>query len=808
MLNNYFKIAIRYLWKHKGFSAINIVGLAVGLATCLLIMLYVVDELSYDKYNLNADRIYRINSDIKFGGANLNLAVTSDPMGATLKKDYPQVEEYTRIYASSGSKLIKKGNEYIEEKDVANVDSTFFNVFSLPAITGNTKTALNEPNTVVVTESAARKYFGSAEVMGKILEADKTPYKITAVIEDMPHNSHFNFSFLFSMKNVNYPWGTFLSHNFHTYILLKKGTDPKAFEKNFTQVINRYILPQAKQIMQISSMDEFTKVGNKLEYSLTPLLNIHLKSDRFPELSTNGNIQYVYIFSAVALFVLLIACINFMNLSTARSGNRAKEVGIRKVLGTRRKTLITQFLVESILTVIISILIALVMAYLVLPVFNDIASKSLSVGDLFNARVLPFVIGLPLVVGVLAGSYPAFYLSKFQPVKVLKGSVAGGFKKSALRSSLVVFQFATSIILIISTIIIYSQLHYIQTKKLGYNKDQVLIINGTFALGNNAEAFRNEVLNMPGVVSGTYSSYLPVSSSSRSDNSFFKEAVMDPTNGIDIQRWTIDYDYLRTMGMEIIKGRYFSREFGSDSNAVVINEKTASLLGYDNPIGHALYGMSSDNNPKSVPYTIIGVVKDFHFESLKQNIGPLCMMLGKSYGLASFKINTANIKGLVNQIEAKWKAMTTGMPYSYRFLDESFNNMYNSEKRVGKLAIAFAVLAIFVACLGLFGLVTFAAEQRTKEIGIRKVLGATAGSIVGLLSMDLLKLVILSAAFAFPLAWWAMHNWLQDFAYRVTLAWWIFPIAAILAIAIAIATIGIQALKAALNNPVQALRSE
>jgi putative ABC transport system permease protein len=806
MLKNYLKIALRNLWKNKSFSAINILGLATGLATCLLIVLYVVDELSYDRFNKKAERIYRVDADIRLGGGDLHLATNSDPMGATLKKDYPQVEEYTRVYASSGSKLIKKGTQFIEEQDVAHVDSTFFNVFTLPAIEGDTRTALNEPNTVVITETAAKKYFGTTHALGKIIEADKTPYKVTAVIKDVPRASHFHFDFLFSMDNVDYGWGNYTSHNFQTYIVLKEGTDYKAFQKNFKTVIEKYVLPQAKQFIQVSSMEEFERAGNKLEYSLTPLLHIHLRSDRYPELSTNGNIQYVYIFSAVAFFVLLIACINFMNLSTARSANRAKEVGIRKVLGTERKTLVAQFLIESTLTVLIALILAIGVATLVLPLFNDIAAKSLSIKELASGKILPFLLLLPFAVGLLAGSYPALFLSRFKPIAVLKGSVSTGFKKSSLRSALVVFQFAISIVLIIGTIIVYSQLRYIQTKNLGFHKEQVLVINGTSALEKNTEAFKNEILNLPGVKTGTISGFLPVSNSSRNDNTFSNEPVMDAKNGVNMQRWAIDYDYIKTMGMEVVKGRTFSKEFGSDSSAMLINETTAKLFGFNDPVGKKIY--TYDDNNKPISYTVIGVVKNFNFESLRQSIGPLCMVLGRSPGLISFKVNTSNIQGLVKQVGAKWMAMAPGMPFSYRFLDESFDEMYRGEQRVGKVAITFAVLAIIIACLGLFGLVTYAAEQRIKEIGIRKVLGASVQGIVQLLSKDFIRLVIIAFVIAAPVSWYFMNKWLEDFSYRVGMHWWIFVLAGSMALLIALVTISFQAIKAALANPVKNLRTE
>ena len=809
MLRNYLKVAWRNLLRNKIFSFINISGLAIGLSCFLLISLYVLDELNYDRYNEKADRIYRINSDIRFGGGDLHMPVTSDMMGQLLKKDYPQVEQYTRIYNSNGNKLVKKGDTYINEQKVAHVDSTFFDVFTLPAITGDTKTALNEPNSVVITESTAKKYFGTTDVVGKTIETNdnkSTSYKITAVIRDIPMNSHFNFDFLFSMKNINYGWGNLTSHNFHTYIVLKKGTDYKAFEKNFETYIEKYVLPFAKTFIHINSMDEFRKAGNKLEYSLIPLTRIHLYSDRSFELSAGGNVQYVYIFSAVALFILLIACINFMNLTTARSANRAREVGIRKVLGTERKNLITQFLTESTLMSILSLLIALAVAGLVLPLFNNVSNKSMHLSSLFSSLILPVLIVLPFVVGLIAGSYPAFFLSAFKPIEVLKGRLKLGTKSGGLRSILVVLQFTTSIMLIIGTIVIYKQLNYIQTKDLGYNKNQVLIINDAYALNDNVTPFKNAVLQMNGVNGATISGFLPVTSSSRNDNSYFKSPTMDAKDGMDMQAWRVDYDYIKVMGMQVMKGRNFSRDFGSDSSGVIINETAAKLLAYDNPLGEKLYGPGPNNQPTA--YTIIGVVKNFNFESLRQNIGPLGFFLRYNPGMAAFKISTADVNNLVKQIENKWKVLAPGMPFSYRFLDDSFDEMYRTEQRVGKIAMIFSALAIFIACLGLFGLATFVAEQRSKEIGIRKVLGASVQGIVQLLSKDFVKLVIIAFVFATPIAWWAMNKWLNDFAYRVSLEWWIFVLAGLAALLIALATVSFQAIKAAITNPVKSLRTE
>ncbi len=809
MLKNYFTIAWRNLLKNKIYSILNITGLAIGLASFLLIAIYMLDEISYDRYNEKADRIYRINSDIKLGGGELHLPVTSDMMGQILIKDYPSIEQYTRIYTSGGNKLIKKDNVFITENNVAHVDSTFFEVFSLPAISGNTRTALNEPNTVVITETTARKYFGKTEALGKTIEVqgDKNPYyKITAVIRDIPSNSHFHFDFLFSMKNANYDWGQLTSHNFHTYLLLKKGTEYKALEKNFDQYIDKYVLPSVRQFIKISSMEEFKKAGNQLVYSLTPLTQIHLHSDRSFELSPSGNIQYVYIFGAVALFILLIACINFMNLTTARSASRAKEVGIRKVLGTERRFLVFQFLTESTLMAVLSLVLALVIAYLVLPLFNEVANKSMVLASLFSSRALPLLVTLPLIVGLLAGSYPAFFLSAFRPIEVLKGKLKLRSNSTSLRSILVVFQFVTSIILIVGTLVIYKQLNYIRSKDLGYSKDQVLTIQNTYVLGDQAKSFKNSILQMNGVVSGTLSSFLPVSNSSRNDNTYFKNPTLDIKESLDMQSWRIDYDYFKTLGMQIIKGRGFSPEFGGDSTAVVVNETTAQLLGYDDPVGKKIY-QNGDQNKLEV-YTIIGEVKNFNFESLKQGIGPLSFFLGNRSAMASFKVNTSDISSLVGKIETLWKQMSPTMPFHYAFLDESFNEMYASEQRVGKIAIIFSTLAILIACLGLFGLATFVAEQRTREIGIRKVLGASVQGIVGLLSKDFVKLVAISFVIAAPLSWWVMSHWLNDFVYRIRLEWWIIGLAGLLALVIALGTVSFQAIRSAIANPVKSLKTE
>ncbi|WP_420151132.1 ABC transporter permease [Spirosoma sp.] len=808
MLTNYLKIAWRTLRKQQGFTFINIVGLAVGMACCMLIMLYVLDELSFDRYNEKADRIYRIHADIKFGGNDMHFAVSPDPIGPTLKKDYPQVEQFVRLH-QQGTWLVKRAGETINlrEDNITFADSTLFDVFTLPLISGDPKRALAQPNSVVISESAAKRHFGNQNPMGQPMMFDNNKtFNVTGVMRDMPTNAHFHSDFFVSMLNDNYPWGQWLSNNHHTYILLKPGTDAQAFAKNFDTVIEKYVGPQAMQ-MTGSTMEQFRKAGNSLNYWMIPLTDIHLYSKQQIELAPNGDIQYVYIFSAVAFFILLIACINFMNLATARSANRAKEVGVRKVMGSERQQLVGQFMTESILTTTLAMVLALCLVAITLPEFNKLSAKSLAISQLTSTYYLPLLIALPLVVGLLAGSYPAFFLSSFQPITVLKGRINVSFRSAGLRSGLVVFQFMMSVVLIIGTLIVYRQITYIQTKNVGFNRDQVLKINDLYALGNQTEAFRQEVLRLPGVVSGSISGYLPTPSD-RSDNAFFAEGQTNLNKGINMQNWGVDYDYLKTLGIQLVQGRDFSRNFGADSAGILLNEAAVRILGFKDPIGKRIWSYDDPKLKTRKTYTIIGVVKNFHFESLRRNIGALSMTLQPSSGAAAFRFSNANVPDLMKQIEAKWKQIAPGQPFSYQFMDDSFDDMYRAEQRVGTIALTFAVLAVLIACLGLFGLAAFMAEQRTKEIGVRKVLGASVTSIIGLLSKDFLKLIVIAIVIASPLAWYAMSQWLNDFAYKIDIEWWMFAVAGLLAIGIALLTVSFQSIKAALMNPVKALRSE
>lgn len=810
MIRNYFKVAVRNLWKNKGFSAVNIIGLAAGLATCLLIFLYVTDELNYDRYNEKADCIYRIDGDIQFGGNHLILAASPDPMGATLKKDFPQVEQYVR-FRGHGGFLVKKGTENVQENKVIYTDSTLFDVFTLPLIAGDANTALVNPNSVVITESIAKKYFSSTNVVGKTLTINDTSnFKITGVIKDMPKQSHFNYDFFVSMYGQLSPYeiNQWTSNNFNTYIVLKKGANPKALEAQFDAFTTKYLGPSLQSLNL--TMDQFKKSGNHISYTLTPLTSIHLYSNKSAELGINSNIEYVYIFSAIAVFILLIACVNFMNLSTARSSGRAKEVGVRKVLGSMRKSLIIQFIIESLLISCIALLLALAIAVLLLPYFNQLAGKEISLSLVTNVWLLPSLLLLVIVVGLLAGSYPAFYLSSFKPVEVLKGKLAAGFSGSWLRSGLVVFQFWISIILIIGTLVVYNQLTYIRNKNIGYKRDNVLIIQNTDALGTQVNVFKNNVLKLNGVQDATMTGFLPTSDW-RNDSPIFSDASLDQKKAVSLQIWNVDEHYIPTLNMQMAKGRNFSTQFLTDSSGIILNEAAARLFGFADPLNKPLYLMNNfpvkESKDVSVLH-VLGVVKDFNFNSLHDNVTPLCFLLKKQTGRIAFRITSANPHNLVKQIENEYKTIAPGQPFAYSFMDDDYNKMYDAEQRTGSLSATFSALAILIACLGLFGLVTYAAEQRRKEIGIRKVLGANVGNIVTLLSKDFLKLVLVAAIIAFPVAWWAMNQWLQSFAYRISISWWVFVFAGIIALLIAITTISLQAVKAALANPVKNLRSE
>jgi putative ABC transport system permease protein len=811
MLKNYFKIAWRNLVRNRVFSAINIAGLAIGLASCMLISLYVIDELSFDRFHEKANRIVRTTFKGTMQGGIINESHAMPPTAAALKADYPEVLEATRL-RQGGWPLVFLNNKLYKDERLAFVDSNFFSVFTLPFIEGSPKTALLEPNTIVLSETTARKYFGKTDAIGKILHLkdwNKT-LRVTGVMRDIPSNSHFRFDLLGSMTTLDEAKSTsWMTSEFFTYLVLPEGYDYKKLEAKLPATIDKYISPQLKQSMGVT-MAEFRKQGNNLELRLQPLTDIHLHSDFQYDLDANGDITYVYIFGAVAVMMLLIACINFMNLSTAGSSKRAREVGVRKVMGSEKSELVGQFLTESILLTSLAMVLAILLSVAALPLFNELSGKNLSLQWDAIPGLIPALIGFGLFVGVFAGSYPAFFLSSFKPISVLKGGASvikfsSSGKSFNLRSGLVVFQFFMSIILIVGTTVVYQQLQFIRNKKLGYNKDQVIVIPA-WSLGKNTEAFRQEIVQDSRVARVSLSGYVPAGPSD--NNNFTVNPDGKTDRMVKTLRYEIDYEYIPTLGMEMARGRNFSKEYGIDSTGVIINETAVRTFGWtpENAMDRII--TRSDNEGKKATYRVIGVVKDFHFRSMHEQIGPLVMTLSKGWGWMMVKTRSGEVSGLLASMKKNWDSFHPDMPFSYTFLDERFNETYKAEQKTGQILGTFAGLTIFVACLGLFGLAAFTAEQRTKEIGVRKVLGASVAGIIALLSKDFLKLVIIALLIATPAAWWLMDRWLQEFAYKIDVTWWTFALAGALSALVALCTIAYQSVKAALMNPVESLRSE
>ena len=804
MFKNYFKPAWRNFRKNKLFSFLNILGLSIGIATCFIIMLYVQDELSYDKFNKNAGNIARIVFDANVNGGKIYEAGVMAPVAQTMKKDFPEVTDATRLVPSGTPKITYKDKSFKDDQ-FAFVDPNFLNIFTLPLIKGDAKTALQLPNSVVITKHTAEKYFGKEDAVGKVIVIIDKPnqlYTVTGVMENVPANSHFHFDMFASMKGLERGTSdSWMSGNFYTYLLLRPGTDYKKIESQLPAMVAKYMGPQIQQNMGIS-LHQFITKGNKLGFDLQPLTSIHLHSATNNELEPGGNAMYVYIFAGVALFMLIVACINFINLSTAGASKRAKEVGVRKVAGSGKLQLISQFLSESILITFFALFIAFALVQLVLPAFNNISGKHLS----FDVKPILAFIGLGLLVGIVAGIYPAFYLSSFKPIAVLKGNLTTSHKNFSLRSGLVVFQFFISVALIIGTIVVYQQMKYIQNKDLGYNKEQLLTIPNSYVLGNNEHVFKQQMLQDPRIVNATMSWYKPAGPSN------YNNALAYPlgnnnlvVDGVDFH---VDENYIPTFGMQIVAGRNFSKDFKSDSTAIILNETAAIAFGWNNTnvVGKTIIRQNSDRGT-NVPYHVIGVVKNFNFKSLHEAISPLFMSLEPQGGLI-FKIKTTDVAGLLATMKKNWNAYNTNEPFTYSFLDDLYNKTYAVEQKTGTVLNIFSLLTIFVACLGLFGLATYTAEQRTKEIGIRKVLGASVKQVTQMLSKEFVKLVLIASIIAFPVAWWAMNKWLQNFAYRINISWWVFAIAGLAALLIALLTVSFQAIKAAVANPVKSLRTE
>ncbi|WP_425390852.1 ABC transporter permease [Ekhidna sp.] len=812
MLKNYFNVALRNLFKHKFYSLINILGLSVGLTCFLMISLYVVDELSYDTFHSDADRIYRMDFSGTINGSEFITALASAPAGPTMPVEFPEVEEATRL-RGTGNWIIKEKNteDAFNEDAVVFADKNFFTFWDFNLTSGNPETCLERPNTLVISESLATKIFGNEDPVGRIVVLDNNDdWEVTGVYEDMPSNSHFSFEMLLSMESREEAKSTmWMSFNFNTYLKLQEGYNPKDLEAKFPGLIEKYIGPEIQNFMG-ASLEEFYQSGNDAGFYLFPLLDIHLKSDKLGELTVNGDMKYVLIFTAIAMFILILACINFMNLSTARSAGRAKEVGVRKVMGAYKSQLRKQFLTEAFLITFISILIAYSLSFLLLDQFNELADKAMNFSGLLSPAFLLIMVGVLIIVGFLAGSYPAFFLSKFRPVEVLKGKLNLGLKGGGLRSTLVVLQFCVSIIMIIGTAIVFQQLSYIQNKKLGYSKDHILMIHDPWLMDDKAESYKNEALQHSNILSGTMSSFLPVNTANN-NNAWFPGSNATKSETYIFHEYRVDHDYMETLGIEIKNGRSFSKDFPSDSLAVVINETAMHRLGWteEEAVGKTLSTFDGGQDTTyTVSYKVIGIVKDFHFTSLKEQIEPLIFELGRSRGFVSFKVSSENILATIGFLEDKWNEFAPSQPFAYSFLDERFNEMYENEQKLGKIFGVFAFLAIFIACLGLYGLAAFTAEQRRKEIGVRKVLGASIASIITLLSKEFLKLVGIAFVIAAPIAYIFMNKWLQDFENRTNINLMVFILAGIVALVIAWVTMSFQSWNAARVNPARSLKDE
>jgi len=812
MFKNQLKIAWRSLKKQPFFTFLNTSGLAIGMAGALLIALFIYDELNFDNMYPDAERIYRIDSDTMFGGLAEKGPETPEPMAETLMHDYPQVELATRL-VNRGSALLRKVNvtSNVKEEHTAMVDSTFFKLLGIPLLFGDDRTALMEPNTLVLTRTAAEKHFGIDNAVGQTMTVDNDrSFKVTGIIADFPKNSMFRDHTVFmSMPSLEFVqighWG---SHVYYTFVKMVPGADMKTFQEGLDSLIGRYLIPWIQEYFPGMTEASFKAAGNFINYSAMPFTDIHLHSNMKTDLSANGSIQTIYILTFVAIFLVVLAMVNFMNLSTAYSMKRAKEVGVRKTLGSHRADIIRQFLTESGLICFLSLLLSVGLAFLVLPLFNGLAGKAISIPfqSLWFWSVL---IGTTIVLGLLSGAYPAFFMSRFIPVKVLKGSGTSDIGGDTIRNSLVVFQFAVSILLIVATVVVYQQLNFIQNKELGYKKEQILVLEDITNAHGQELALKREVVRLGQVKNATSSSFFPTPSE-RTGITFFKEGTRNQEDAINMENWTVDHDYITTLGLELVAGRDFDSTIPTDSTAVIINEAALRTLHVDAEEAIGLR-VSSDlgTDEASVLYqTIIGVVKNFHYSSMRHSIEALCLRIGSSPNAMAIKMSPQNVATTVSAIEGIWNNIAPGQPFNYYFMDDSFNQSYEAEQRLGKIFSVFTLLSIGIACLGLFGLATFNAQKRTKEIGIRKVLGASVGQVSYRLTTDFLKMVGWSIIIALPIGWFAMNQWLEDFSYRIEIQWWMLVLAAFLALGIAVITVGYQSIKAAIVNPVKSLRAE
>jgi putative ABC transport system permease protein len=804
MLTNYIKIAIRNLRRNGVFAAINIFGLAVGLAACLLIAAYVRDETHYDRFASRAKDIYRVNLTV-VSGTTAHYPMVDVAVGPGMASTYPDIETYTRL-ERVGDNFVRNGVQEFKEQKIAAVDSNFFEVFTIPWLEGDVHTALVQPNSLVVTRAFAKKYFGDGPAMGRTINLTSFgDCKITGIIDKIPDESHFHFDAFLSWSSMHIRYSTWSNIGIYTYLVLRPDANADKLEARFPELIAKYAVPEIAHDMGVP-LSEAQKAVNTFLFSLTPLTDIHLHSDTKYELEANGSSQYVLIFAALAVFILLLACANFTNLSTAGAAARGREIGIRKVMGSLRRQLIFQFLVESILLTGFAMVLAFLLVLAVLPYFNALSGKHIVFAEFLGYSALIAALMLTVLVGAAAGIYPAFFMSAFNTIKVLKsaGGAFQGGRRSLVRAGLVVFQFFVSIVLIVATMIVYRQLHFMQDKRLGYDKEQVVFVQDTRLLRNQQEVFRQLLLRNKLAVSATLSENAPGSGNMGGTEIYPKET--GPGNGKEIHAdiFNIDYAYVPTLGLQVVKGRNFTPGFSTDSSGVLLNEAAVEDLGWGhtNPIGKII--VRSGN----LQYTVVGVVRDFHYLSVKQKIAPLMMLLGNNGGGVLVKVNGSDMAGFLSNAKKSWASFSPAGPFNYYFLDDKFASLYKSEQRTGTIFTSFTIVALLIAALGLFGLAAYMVEQRTREIGIRKVLGASVSSVLLLVSKEFMGMVGMAFLIAVPVSWWGMNQWLREFAYRVTVSWWVFPLAGMAALALAIVTVSFQAAKAATSNPIASLRSE
>lgn len=806
MFKSYLRIGWRNLWKNKSLFTINVFGLALGIATCLVIMLFVVDELSFDHFHTKADRIVRIVLKGRVNGEVIKEAVTPAPVASTLKSELPEVIDATRIRNFGTQKVSYKNNTFRDSR-MAFVDPNFFQVFTFPLVEGDPTTALIEPNTIVITRRQAERYFGKEDPLNKLLEFEdgKEHFRVTGIIEEIPANSHFHFDIFASMTGLEHAQvDDWMESNYFTYAVLSPATDVVQLESKLPAIVEKYMGPQISQMGM--TYEKFRENGNEIGLFVQKLTDIHLYSDfaGTSEIEPGGNVQSIYIFTAVAIFMLTIAIINFMNLSTAGATKRSKEIGVKKVMGSQRIQLIQQFLMEAAISTAAAMVISALLVGLALPVFNSLSGKSLAIGYLFTPKVVAVTGLMGVFIALLAGSYPAFYLSSIKPISALKNKAVRGGQAKSIRSGLVVFQFVLSAGLILAILIVNQQMHFIQNKEVGYDRSNLMVLRESWLLGKNENAYYNQLKNDPRVESITRSAFIPAGPTDTNMTGVYPGQNHEAVRRTMI--YNIDDQYISTMGMTLVSGRNFSSVPQQDSLNVIVNETAAKIFGLvDQPIGQLLTVNVGESEKKI--FTVTGVVKDFHFRSLHESIAPL-IMLNRPYGGLIVRTRTTDMQELITSMESKWKTFHVSEPFSFSLLDQLYNETYLAEQKMGTILQIFGAITIFVACLGLFGLVTFTAEQRIKEIGIRKVLGANVGQIVSLLSRDLILLVSIAFLIAFPLGYYLMELWLQDFAYRIDIRWWIYLLAGAVTLIIAFVTMSFTTLRSALANPVDSLRSE